>query len=171
MRHYLNQEQCEKAVGGPAELRKLLPLAGSPLPDPAWVEACQGRADGEIRSMIHLSFDLDSFDALWFNMPIGNVPAPTRPMSDEDKATIISAGKDIFAYYAWKDGSKAQAMPETVATDRLLARETLKNMGQRLQTLGSEPATSTSRKYSWAAPRGVGHYNRQSPMARFRGMR
>ena len=84
MRHYLSQADLERAVGGAASLRQHLPSAGGgPTADPAAVESVLARADGAIRSAIGLSYDLDSFDATFFNMQIAGARPPARPMSDE----------------------------------------------------------------------------------------
>lgn len=172
MRHYLTQADLERAVGGAASLRQHLPLpGGGATADPAAVESVQARADGSIRAAIGLSYDLDSFDAQFFNQPIANTPAPTRPMSDEDKAQIISDGKCVGCYWAWTEGSRNQAVPDNVIRDYERALKSLEAMGQRLRDLGSEAKGATSRMYRFAAPKGVGHFSSDSPMSKFRGFR
>lgn len=173
MSHYLDATDGENAVGGPRRHRELLkPRVGEPtlLPSPAAIESVLGNVDGCLRTQIGMSFDLDSFDALWHNAPRRNKPAPAVPMDDEDRTAIKTALKAYYRFYAWLEGSEGQAMPAEVSAEHERQLASMKNMGARLQALGSGPQPGTSRHYSHRQPMTPGHSPHGSARARFRGI-
>lgn len=173
MAHYLSQANLENAVGGPNRLRQILKArVGEPstAASPAAVESVLSNVDGCLRRQIGMSFDLDSFDALWFNAPRRQAPAPAVPMDEMDRRSIETALKAYAAYYAWKEGSENMAMPPEVGADHGRELEAMKAMGARLQALGSGPQPGTSRHYSHRQPMTPGHSPRGSHRYRFRGI-
>ena len=173
MSHYLSTADLENAVGGPRRLRELLKArAGEPTTAASTtaVESVLDNVDGCLRGQIGMSFDLDSFDALWHNAPRRGKPAPAVPMDDEDKKAIRAALKAFASYYAWKEGAEGQAMPETVAKDHERELGNMQRMGARLQSLGSGPQPGTSRHYRHRQPMTPGNAPRGSHRRAFRGL-
>lgn len=171
MRHYLSDAKCAAAVGGEARLRQLMkqPGATSATVDATRLESAKANTTGEIRTAIGRDWDIDSFDALWFNMPINGRAAPSVPMTDEDKTTVEVYAKSIFCYWAWKEGSENQAIPQNVIDDRESAKEGLAAIGKRLSGWGSERRPASARNYSHAQPLTVGHSPAGSHRAAFKG--
>lgn len=160
MAHYLAQAALENAVGGPRRLRELLKARSGEAPTTASataIESVLGNVDGCLRRQIGMSFDLDSFDALWFNVAVRNSPAPTEPMSEMDKRSIETALKAFGRYYAWLEGGEGQAMPDEVRTDHERELKAMENMGKRLHDLGSGVKPGTSRHYRHAQPQTPGN--------------
>lgn len=173
MPHYLDTADLENAVGGPARLKQLLKarsgeshLAASATA----VESVQGNVDGCLRAQIGMSFDLDSFDALWFNTSIRGKPAPTVPMSDMDKQAIRTALKAFGRFYAWLEGGEGQAMPAEVTAEHERQLVAMKNMGARLADIGSGPKPGTSRHYRHRQPMTPGNSPVGSHRRAFRGI-
>lgn len=172
MAHYLSQTGLENAVGGPARLRQLLKARSGEAPTAASaiaIESVLGNTDGCLRSQIGMSFDLDAFDALWFNTAVRQAPAPTVPMSAMDKAAIEAALKAFGRYYAWLEGGEGQAMPEEVRAEHERALKAVENMGKRIADLGSHPKPGTSRHYTHRQPRTPGNPPTGSHRAAFKG--
>lgn len=173
MPHYLAETDLENAVGGPRRLRELLKArqGESTLTASATaVESVLGNVDGCLRTQIGMSFDLDSFDALWFNAPRRNAPAPTVPMDDMDKQSIRAALKSFGRFYAWLEGGENLPMPDEVRAEHERQLLAMKNMGARLQALGSGPQPGTSRHYRHRQPMTPGHSPTGSHRDRFRGI-
>lgn len=173
MSHYLSTVDLENSVGGPNRLRQLLkPRVGEPstAASPVAVESVLGNVDGCLRRQIGMSFDLDSFDALWFNTAVRRAPAPPEPMSDGDRTSIKTALKAFASYYSWKEGSENIAMPPEVRADHERELEAMKAMGARLFDIGSKLKPGTSRHYTHRQPMTPGHSPRGSHRDRFRGI-
>jgi hypothetical protein len=171
--HYLDELDGENSVGGPRRHRELLKaragesaLAASPTA----VESVQGNVDGCLRTQIGMSFDLDSFDSLWFNTSVRGKPAPTVPMSDMDKTAIKAALKAFYRFYAYLEGGEGQAMPPEVAAEHERQLVSMKNMGARLADIGSGPKPATARHYRHRQPMTPGHSPRGSHRKRFEGI-
>ena len=77
--HYLNQSDAEKAVGSASDLRQHFKVPNSTAIDQEALDNVLTLTDGQIRKAIGLSWDLDAFDALWFDKAVRNCPA-TDPM-------------------------------------------------------------------------------------------
>lgn len=171
MPHYLTQAEAERAVGGAHELKELLPRAGYATADPDMLEDCLSAVDGEIRRCIGLSFDLDAFDAMYFNQAVGGAPAPSTPMSPADRSATRSFGQKIFAFEAWDRGAKKLAMPATAKGEADKASNGLKEMGKRLFSLGSGRQPGDSRGYRAVTSMGIGEYRKGTPLSKCRGWR
>lgn len=173
MPHYLDTADLENAVGGPRRLRELLKArAGEPTTaaSATAVESVLGNVDGCLRTQIGMSFSLDSFDALWFNAPRRNAPAPLVPMDEMDKQSIRAALKAYGRFFSWLEGGEGQAMPPEVSAEHERQLVSMKNMGARLQALGSGPQPGTSRHYRHRQPLTPGHSPRRSHRSRFDGL-
>lgn len=171
--HYLAQTGLENSVGGPRRLRELLkPRQGeSPtLPSAIGVESVLCNVDGCLRRQIGMSFDLDSFDALWFNIAVRGAPQPREPLADMDKRAIETALKAFGAYYSWKEGAEGQAMPDEVRADHEREMEAMKAMGARLHDLGTMNKPGSSRHYRHQQPLTPGRVPAGSHRDRFRGI-
>ena len=77
--HYLNQSDAEKAVGSASDLRQhfKVPELGGYRSEA--LDNVLTLTDGQIRKAIGLSWDLDAFDALWFDKAVRNCQT-TDPM-------------------------------------------------------------------------------------------
>lgn len=171
MPHYLTQAEAERAVGGAPELKQLAPLAGYSTADPVTLEDWLSATDGIVRTYIGLSFDLDSFDAMYFNQAIQDQPQPARPMSEADKSATRAYAQDVFADIAWSRGANRLAKPADAAERAKTAQKGLEAMGKRLQALGANRKPGSSRGYRRQNPGGVGEYTEGTPMSKFRGFR
>lgn len=173
MPHYFTQTHLENAVGGPSRLRQLLKArVGEPsnAASPVAVESVMSNADGCLRRQIGMSFDLDSFDALWFNEAVRAAPAPAVPMSEMDRRSIETSGRAFLRFYAWLEGSEGMAMPPEVRADHERELEAMKAMGARLYDIGSKIKPGTSRHYTHRQPMTPGHSPAGSHRSRFRGI-
>lgn len=173
MAHYLSQADLENCVGGPARLKQLLKArVGEPstAASPAAVASVLDNVDGCLRRQIGMSWDLDSFDALWFNTTVRHAPAPPEPMSDGDRTGVKVALKAFGAYYAWKEGAEGQAMPAEVRADHERELESMKAMGARYADLGSKLKPGTARHYRHRQPMTPGNSPRGSHRSAFRGI-
>jgi hypothetical protein len=169
--HYLGQTDLENAVGGPRRLRELLKARQGEPPTAASataIESVLGNVDGCLRRQIGMSFDLDAFDALWFNTAVRQAPAPAVPMSDMDKTSCQTSLKAFGRYYSWLEGSEGQAVPDEVKAEHERELKAMENMGKRLYDLGSHPKPGTSRHYTHRQPMTPGNAPSGSHRAAFR---
>jgi len=160
--HYFTQADLESAVGGATALRKLLPLPGTAVADPAAVDKCLSMADGWIRETIGFSFGLASFDAKWF----GTDP---KPFDADSKKSVATQAEFLLAYAAHWKGTGGQAIPPEVATMKGAAFDALKQMGERKLGLGTDNQPATSRHYRLAQPLTPGNVPTGSHRAAFKG--
>lgn len=167
MAHYLSQANLETALGGPLRARQLLkPRVGEPATEPSaiGVESVLGNVDGCLRREIGKNFDLDSFDALWFNAQVRNIPAPTVPISDMDRTSINTSLKSFGRYYGALEGGEGQFMTDAVRADFERELKSMESIGARLKALGMGPQPGTSRHYKHQQPLTFG----QSPVGSHR---
>ena len=167
--HYLTQEDAELAVGSPGDLREHFKVASSTAIDMVKLNQVLGDTDGDIRKRIGLSFDLDAFDALWFNKPIRGVPAPPIPWNEMDRSGIRTDARKILRYYIWTTGTKNQARPEDVKDQYLQGLQDLEGQGRRLQSLSSSIKPGTDRHYTRRTPALPGKPPRGSARHSFKG--
>lgn len=154
--HYFDQGDAEMAVGSPAALREHFKVPGSTGIDQAKLEQVLSDTDGDIRTAIGLSFNLDSFDTLYFNLPIRTLPAPVVPWNDMDRSGVKSAGRKILRLYIWTTGSQNQAVPGEVRTEAEEGKKALRDLGKRLESLSSQIHPATSRHYDLRMPARLG---------------
>lgn len=145
--HYFTAPDAESAVGGPDALREHFRVPQSTGYNLVLLEQVLGDTDGDVRTAIGLSFNLDSFDALWFNQQIRNVPPPPIPWSEMDRSGVLSAGRKVLRKYIWVTGSQNQAMPQLVEDDYQNGRKALVDLGKRLQSLSTQIHPTSSRNY------------------------
>lgn len=173
VRHYISAADGENSVGGAARLKELLaqPGAKRATVDPVKLESVLNNVTGDVRSAINHDWDIDAFDALWFNQTINGVAPPAIPMDDSDKATLVTNAKMLFAYWAWKEGAEAQAMPQVVADDRKAALENLRALGMRLKGWGSQRKPATQRHFKLGQPLTPGHHPAGGHRSKFEGFK
>lgn len=154
--HYFTQADAEGCVGGAPALREHFKVPNSTSIDQVKLDRVLSLTDGDVRAAIGMSFDLDSFDSLWFNQQIRTTPAPPIPWNDMDKSAVQVNGSMVLCYYIWKEGSQNQAMPEIVKADWKNGKEGLKQLGARLQSLSTQIHPVTSRHYDFRQPAKLG---------------
>lgn len=154
VRHYISAADGANSVGGERRLKELLSQPGEKRAtvDPDKLASAMDNTTGDVRSAIGHDWNVDGFDALWFNQEINGVAPPAIPMDDTDRATVKTHAKAIFCYWAWKEGAEAQAMPATVAEDRKGAIDKLEKMGLRLSAWGTQKKPATQRHYKLGQP-------------------
>lgn len=169
VRHYIEEAKCADAVGGYAQLRQLLKQAGaqSASVDPVRLESARCGATAEVRTAIGHDWNVDAFDALWFNAAINGHPAPATPMDDTDKVSIENHYKAIFCYFAWGEGTAWQSIPEEVVKRKDAAIVALKEMGKRLSGWGTTRQPGTRRHFAVKQPLTVGHWPQGGHRSRF----
>lgn len=154
--HYFDQNDAEMAVGSPGALREHFKVPGSTGINLDKLEQVLSDTDGDVRTAIGLSFNLDSFDTLYFNQPIRTLPAPVIPWNDMDRSGVKSAGRKILRYYIWMTGSQNQAMPAEARTDMEAGKKALIDLGKRLRSLSTQIHPASSRHYDLRQPRKLG---------------
>ncbi len=172
IRHYLEQADCESAVGGAKRLKQLLaqPGATTATVDAVKLESALSNTTGEMRSALGHDWNIDSFDALWFNVEINGVAPPAVPMTPEDKLTVKTHGKSVFRYWAWNEGGENQVVPQNIINDRDGAIKALQAIGTRLSAWGSQRRPGTARHYKIGQPLTPGNCPALGHRDRFRGM-
>jgi hypothetical protein len=167
--HYLLQADAELAVGGAQDLREHFKVPASTGIDPVRLEQVLGDLDGQIRKAIGMSFDLDFFDALWFNKPVRNAPMPQIPWNDMDRSGIKTDARMVLAKLIWKTGAKNQAIPKLVVDDAALGMLGLEAQGRRLLALSTQIKPATDRHYRKLRPHHLGAPPCNSFRAQFKG--
>lgn len=167
--HYLSQTDAELAVGGASDLREHFKVPRSTEIDPVKLDSVLRDVDGDIRTAIGMSFDLNAFDAVWFNTTVHNVPPPNVQWTERDRAGIVSAARKIVRLYIWQTGTKNQAVPEMVVKEAEVGRAELRAQGMRLQSLSTQLKPATSRNFKLRQPRFLGSPPGGSQREKFRG--
>jgi len=160
--HYFAQADLESAVGNATALRKLLPLPGTSVADPAAMDKCLSMVDGWIRESIGQAFGLASFDAKWF----GTDPTP---FDADSKKSVATQGEFLLAYAAHWKGTGGQAIPPEVGKMKDAAMEALAQMGARKLGLGTDNHPASARHYRLAQPLTPGNAPAGGHRAAFKG--
>lgn len=167
--HYLNRDDAEKAVGGPSDLREHLKVPNSTGIDQGKIDTALTDTDGQIRKAIGMSFDLDAFDALWFNKQVRGVPPPPIPWEEIDRSGIRTDARPLLRKYIWLIGTKNQAVPQIVIDEADKGFEGLIAQGRRLASLSSSIKPGTSRHFDRRRSRRIGEPGPRSHRAQWKG--
>lgn len=154
--HYLNQTDAEQAVGGASDLREHFKVPKSTSIDPDKLEIALTMTDGQIRKAIGLSWDLDAFDALWFNKEVNGKPAPMRPWSDLDRSGVRTDAIAVLRKYIWIGGDKNQAVPQIVIDEAEKGMAGLQAQGARYAAMTSQQKPASDRLYTIRSSGGIG---------------
>jgi len=166
--HYLTRGDAEKAVGGPSDLREHFKVPNSTGIDMDKLEMVLGDTDGDIRKQIGMSFNLDFFDALWFNKPVRGAPMPPISWTDMDRSGVLTDARKILRKYIWITGTKNQAVPEIVITESALGMTGLIEQGRRFASLSTQINPATSRHFDRRRSRKIGEPARGSHRGAFK---
>lgn len=167
--HYLNQTDAEQAVGGASDLREHFKKPKSTSIDPDKLEIALGMTDGQIRKAIGLSWDLDSFDALWFNKSVNGKPAPTQPWTDLDRSGIRTDAIAVLRKYIWLNGDKNQAVPQIVIDEAEKGMAGLQAQGARYAAITSQQKPASDRFYTMRSSGSIGVTYSGTARRSFRG--
>lgn len=154
--HYLNQTDAEQAVGGAPDLRQHFKVPGSTGIDQDKLDAVLTLTDGQIRKAIGLSWDLDAFDALWFDKPVRNCPKPVNPWTDMDRSGIRTDAVAVLRKYIWLNGDKNQAVPQVVIDEAEKGMAGLQAQGARYAAITSQIKPASDRFYELRSSGGIG---------------
>ena len=163
--HYLNQADAEQAVGGAPDLRQHFKVPGSTGIDQDKLEAVLGMTDGQIRKAIGLSWDLDAFDALWFDKAVRNCPKPAIPWTEMDRSDAIA----VLRKYIWLNGDKNQAVPQVVIDEADKGMAGLQAQGARYAAISSQIKPASDRYYALRSSGGIGTTRQGTARRSFRG--
>lgn len=171
--HYISPADGARAVGGERRLKELLAQPGEKRAtvDPEALESAMANTTGDIRSAINHDWNIDEFNALWFNRDFHSARAPAIPMDDDDRTTVKTHAKAIFCYWAWKEGAEAQAIPQNVIDDRKAAIADMRKIGMRLQGWGSQRKPGTQRRFKLGQPLTPGRHPAGGHRSKFEGFK
>ena len=167
--HYLGRADAEKAVGGPQDLREHFKVPNSTGINLDYLETVLTDTDGQIRKAIGMSFNLDFFDALWFNKPVRGAPMPPIPWEDIDRSGIVTDARPILRKHIWLLGAKNQAVPQIVVDESDKGFEGLVAQGKRLFSLSTQIKPATSRNFTMVRSRRIGEPRPRSHRAQWKG--
>ena len=167
--HYLNQTDAEQAVGGAPDLRQHFKVPGSTGIDQDKLYTVLTLTDGQIRKAIGLSWDLDAFDALWFDKPVRNCPKPPIPWTDLDRSGIRTDATAILRKYIWLNGDKNQAVPQVVIDEAEKGMAGLQAQGARYAAITSQIKPASDRFYELRSSGGIGKTYANTARRSFRG--
>lgn len=154
--HYLNQSDAEKAVGSASDLRQHFKVPNSTAIDQEALDNVLTLTDGQIRKAIGLSWDLDAFDALWFDKAVRNCPKPPIPWTDLDRSGIRTDATAILRKYIWLNGDKNQAVPQVVIDEAEKGMAGLQAQGARYAAITSQIKPASDRFYELRSSGGIG---------------
>ena len=167
--HYLNQTDAEQAVGGAPDLRQHFKVPGSTGIDQDKLDAVLTLTDGQIRKAIGLSWDLDAFDALWFDKPVRNCPKPVNPWTDMDRSGIRTDAVAVLRKYIWLNGDKNQAVPQVVIDEAEKGMAGLQTQNTRYAAITSQIKPASNRFYELRSSGGIGKTYANTARRSFRG--
>lgn len=167
--HYLTQTDAEQAVGGAADLREHFKTPKSTAIDQDKLNIALTLTDGEIRKAIGLSWDLDAFDALWFDKQVRSCPKPVEPWTDLDRSGIRTDAVKVLRKYIWLNGDKNQAVPQIVIDEAALGLAGLQAQGARYAAITSQIKPASDRNYKLIASGGIGTTFARTARRSFRG--
>lgn len=114
-----SQADLELALGGAAQLVQLLDKDGDNIADKALVEKAIDAGCGELVSY-------------FINIDLSTIREPYSPV-------LITKAADAAAFYAWRFGSYAQGVPESIVQGHDAAVRWAQDVGKKLATLGIAP--------------------------------
>ena len=167
--HYLNQADAEKAVGSASDLRQHFKVPNSTNIDQEALDNVLTLTDGQIRKAIGLSWDLDAFDALWFNKAVRNCPQPTEPWTEMDRSGIRTDAVAVLRKYIWLNGDKNQAVPQVVIDEADKGMAGLQAQGARYAAMSSQIKPASDRYYALRSSGGIGTTRQGTARRSFRG--
>mgnify|MGYP003592150198 CR=1 FL=1 len=167
--HYFNQADAEQVVGGAAELRQHFKVPASTGIDADKLEFALNMTDGQIRKAIGLSWDLDAFDALWFNKAVRNCPQPAEPWDELAKSGVRTDGLAILRKCIWLNGDKNQAVPQVVIDEADKGMAGLQAQGARYAAISSQIKPASDRYYALRSSGGIGTTRQGTARRSFRG--
>lgn len=167
--HYLGQADAENAVGGASDLRQHFKVPGSTGIDQDSLETVLSMTDGQIRKAIGLSWDLDAFDALWFDKAVRNCPKPAIPWTEMDRSGIRTDAIAVLRKYIWLNGDKNQAVPQVVIDEADKGMAGLQAQGARYAALTSQIKPASDRLYTLRSSGGIGTTRQGTARRSFRG--
>jgi len=167
--HYLSQADAEQAVGKAPDLRQHFKVPNSTNIDQEALDNVLTLTDGQIRKAIGLSWDLNAFDALWFDKPVRDCPKPPIAWTDLDRSGIRTDAIAILRKYIWLNGDKNQAVPQVVIDEADKGMAGLQAQGARYAAISSQIKPASDRLYTLRASGGIGTTRQGTARRSFRG--